>query len=206
MKKILALVVLAAAVGGYGYYRNWVTSPTYSLLQAHAAMQKHDMAAFEKYVNVTSITGHLVDDMAQQKGVVSLLNPGSAVLQQALQLMKPQLAGVARKEVEKYVTTGSFAKDPARQKKVDISFNSLWHKVVSDSSQFKGVKYTREAGETTFVGLEFTQPKFDTTLVLEVKMQNQGDHWQATEITNTSEILKNVARLQKQHLQRKIMD
>lgn len=205
MKKFLLLLVVAA-VGGYLYYRNLVSSPKYSLLQAHEAMQDHDMAAFEKYVNVESITGNLIDDMAQQKGVMTLLNPGSLAFKQALQFMKPQLADVVRKEVEKYVESGTFAKDPAQKKKIDISFNGLWHKIVSDSSAFKGVKYTREEDETAFIGLEFTQPRYDTTFVLEVKMQNKGDYWQATEITNTGDIFKGLARLQKQRLQRKIMD
>jgi hypothetical protein len=206
MKKVLLLVVIVATIGGYLFYRNFVTSPKYSLLQAHEAMQDHNMAEFEKYVNVESVAGNLIDDMAQQRGLLSMINPGSLALKQALQFMKPQLAGVARKEVQKYVETGSFAKDPAKKKKVDLSFNGLWHKVISDSSQFKGVKYTREEGETAFVGLEFTQPRYDTTFVLEVKMQNKGDYWQATEITNTGEIVKGVARLQKQKLQSKLLD
>jgi hypothetical protein len=108
--------------------------------------------------------------------------------------------------VQKYVETGSFAKDPSREKKVDISLNGLWNKVVSDSSQFKGVNYTREEGEIAYVGLEFTQPRYDTTFVLEVKMQDKGDYWQATEITNTNDIFKGVARLQKQRLQKKLLD
>lgn len=206
MKKFLLLLLVVALIGGYTYYRNLVSSPKYALLQAHEAMQDHDMAAFEKYVNIESITTNLINDMSQQKSLIGVLNPSSMVLKQALQFMKPQLAGVARKEVQKYVETGSFAKDPNQQKKVDISLNGLWNKVVSDSSEFEGVKYTREEGETAFVGLEFTQPRYDTTFVLEVKMQNQGDYWQATEITNTSDIFKGIARLQKQKLQKKLLD
>ncbi|RDC65194.1 hypothetical protein [Adhaeribacter pallidiroseus] len=206
MKKVVWILVVVVLIGGYTYYRNLVRSPKYSLLQAHEALQDHDMAAFEKYVNVESITTDLVNDMSRQKSLIGLLNPGSMVLKQAIQFMKPQLASVARKEVQKYVETGSFAKDPTREKKVDISLNGLWNKVVSDSSQFKGVNYTREEGETAFVGLEFTQPRYDTTFVLEVKMQNKGDYWQATEITNTSDIFKGIARLQKQRLQNKLLD
>ncbi|MDQ3291946.1 MAG: DUF2939 domain-containing protein [Bacteroidota bacterium] len=206
MKKFLLFVVILIAISGYFYYQNLVSSPKYSLLQAHEALQEHDMAAFEKYVDIESITGNLVSDMSQQKGLIGMLNPGSLVLKQALQFMKPQLAGIARKEVQKYVETGSFAKDPGREKKVDISLNGLWNKVVSDDSQFKGVQYTREEGETAFVGLEFTQPRYDTTFVLEVKMQNKGDYWQATEITNTSDILKGVARLQAQKIKKNLLD
>ena len=50
------------------------------------------------------------------------------------------------------------------------------------------------------MGLEFTQPRYDTTLVLEVKMLDQGGHWQATEITNTGAILQHVARMEKRRL------
>lgn len=117
MKKFLLFLIVVAVIGGYTYYRNLVTSPKYSLLQAHEAMQDHDMVAFEKYVNIESITTDLVNDMSQQKSLINLLNPGSLVLKQAIQFMKPQLASVARKEVQKYVETGSFAKDPSCEKK-----------------------------------------------------------------------------------------
>ncbi|PIQ20409.1 MAG: hypothetical protein COW65_15185 [Cytophagales bacterium CG18_big_fil_WC_8_21_14_2_50_42_9] len=80
----------------------------------------------------------------------------------------------------------------------------MWHKVVSDSAAFKGVKYVNEQGETALVGLEFTQPRYDTTLVLEVKMQDKGDYWQVVQLTNTADILKHTSRLQKQRVASKL--
>lgn len=205
MKKILLLLLVVVLVGGYLYYQHYKSSPEYSLLQAHEALQDHDMAAFEKYVDVQSVTGRLVDQLAQQQGLIGALNPASGVLKQALRFMKPQLTQVARTEVEKYVETGDFKKDPnAPKKKVDISLSGLWHKVVSDSAAFKRVKYVKEAGETALVGLEFTQPRYDTTMVLEVKMRDQGDYWQVTELANTGELLKHTARLQKQRVASKL--
>jgi hypothetical protein len=205
MKKILILLLVVAAVGGYLYYQHFTSSPKYSLLQAHEAMADHDMAAFEKYVDVQGITGSLIDQLAEQRGLIGALNPASGVIRQALRYMKPQLTQVARKEIEKYVETGDFKKDPeAPKKKVDISLSGLWHKVVSDSAAFKGVKYVKEEGETALVGVEFTQPRYDTTLVLELKMRDQGDHWQVVELTNTGELLKHTARLQKQKLAQKM--
>ena len=205
MKKIVLFVIVVVLVGGYMYYQNFKSSPKYSLLQAHEALQEHDMVAFEKYVDVQSVSGNLIDQLAQQQGLIGALNPASGVLKQALRYMKPQLTQVARNEVQKYVETGDFKKDPnAPKKKVDISLSGLWHKVVSDSAAFKGVKYVNEEGETALVGLEFTQPRYDTTLVLEVKMHNQGDYWQITELANTAELLKHTARLQKQRLANKL--
>ena len=205
MKKVLLILVVLGVVGGFLYYRNYVKSPKYSLLQAHEAMQEHDMAQFEKYVNVEQVTGSLVDQLSSHQSLISALNPGSLVMKQALRYMKPQLSTVARKEIQKYVETGDFKKDPnAPKKKVDISLSGLWHKVVSDSAAFKGIEYVNEQGEKALVGLAFTQPRYDTTMVLEVKMQNRGDYWQVVELTNTSELLKHTSRLQKQNALKKL--
>jgi hypothetical protein len=205
MKKVLLLLLVVVAIGGYLYYQNFTSSPKYSLLQAHEAMEDHDMAAFEKYVDVPAVTGTLIDQLAEQRGLIGSLNPASGVIRQALRYMKPQLTQVARKEIEKYVATGDFKKDPnAPKKQVDISLSGLWHKVVSDSAAFKGVKYVEEDGETALVGLEFTQPRYDTTMVLEVKMRDQGDYWQVVALNNTAELLKHTSRLQKQKLAGKL--
>jgi hypothetical protein len=205
MKKILLLVLVVVAVGGYLYYQNFTSSPKYSLLQAHEAMEDHDMAAFEKYVDIPSVTGSLIDQLAEQRGLIGSLNPASGVIRQALRYMKPQLTQVARKEIEKYVATGDFKKDPAApKKKVDISLSGLWHKVVSDSATFKGIQYVKEEGETALVGVEFTQPRYDTTMVVEIKMRDKGEYWQITELTNTGDLLKHTSRLQKQKLAGKL--
>jgi hypothetical protein len=205
MKKILIVLIILGAAGGYFYYRSFVTSPKYSLLQAHEALQDHDMAQFEKYVDVRRVTGTVIDQLATHQSLIGVLNPGNVILKQALRYMKPQLNNVARHEIQKYVETGDFKKDRiAPKKKVDISLSGLWHKVVSDSARFEGVKYANENGETALVGLEFTQPRYDTTLVLEVKMQDKGDYWQVVELTNTGELLKHTSRLQKQRLAQRL--
>jgi hypothetical protein len=101
------------------------------------------------------------------------------------------------------VETGSVeaAQAAAPKRLVNLSFMGLASRVVSPDSKFKGVKYTTEKDNEALVGLEFTQPKYDTTMVLEVKLLKQADgHWQAKELTNTGELLRHVARLQKNQL------
>ena len=204
MKKLLLLVLLLAlGAGGYYYYRSLKNGPKGALVSAAAAVQTHDMAAFEKYVDVNSVTSHLVDDVAQQGAVLtSLLPGGSLMMGSALRMLKPTLAKAARKEVQRYVETGSLEAAAAASPKrlVNVSLTGLASKIVSPESEFKGVKYSREEGDNAYVGLEVTQPKYDTTMVVEVKMRRQGDHWQITQITNSGELLRGVARLEKKRL------
>ena len=204
MKKLLLFALLLALVGGgYYYYRTVKSGPGGALVAAAAAVQTHDMATFEKYVDVNSVTSHLVDDVAQQSSALTSLMPGGSLMMGgALKLLKPTLAKAAHNEVQRYVETGSLeaAAAAAPKRLVNISLTGLAGKVVSPDSEFKGVKYTREEGDNAFVGLEVTQPRYDTTMVVEVKMRRQGDHWQLTQITNSAELLRGVARLEKKRL------
>jgi len=207
MKKlVLLLLLLAVVAGGYYYYTSLKAGPQYALMQAAAATQTHDLVAFERYVDVDALTGHLVDDVASQGSLLTALVPGGGfAMQGALRMLKPQLAKAAHKEIQRYVETGSLeaANAAAPKHLVNLSFTGLAGRVVGPDSEFKGIKYTTEKGDEALIGLEFTQPKFDTTMVLEVKMLKQPDgHWQAKEITNTSELLRHVAQLEKQKLLR----
>ncbi|QNE41181.1 hypothetical protein F1C16_17250 [Hymenobacter sp. NBH84] len=204
MKKTLLLgVLLLLLAGGYWYYHSMSSGPQYSLLKAAAAVQAHDVAAFEQYVDIESVASGIVDQVTTQSTTLKLLNPGGAAFMGSLRLLKPQLATAARKEVQRYVETGSVEVAIAAQPKraVNVSILGLVGKVVSPDSKFKDVKYVKEEDNgQALVGLEFTQPKYDTTLVLELKMLKRDDHWQVKQVTNTGELIRHVARLEKQRM------
>lgn len=205
MKRLLLLLlVLAVATGGYYYLHVFRNSPEQALLQASAATQTHDLATFERYVDVSSVASHLVDDVANQSSMLTALVPGGGLaLRSGLSLLKPQLAKAARTEVQRYVETGSVAAAQAAAPKrlVNLSFLGLAGRVVGPDSQFKGIKYTTEKDSEALVGLEFSQPRYDTTMVVEVQLLKQPDgHWQAKQITNAGELVAGVARLEKNHL------
>lgn len=204
MKKLLPLILLLAlAAGAYYLYQSFTNGPSGALSQAAKAVQAHDMVAFEKFVDVSSVTNHLVDDVASQgSAVTSLLPGGQLAVAGAMRLLKPTLAKAAHKEVQRYVETGSLeaAAAAAPKRLVNISLTGLASKIVSPESSFKGIKYTREEGDNAFVGIEVTQPKYDTTMVIEAKMRRVGDHWQLKQIMNTAELLQQAAGLEKRRL------
>lgn len=66
MKRKLLLSVLglvAVSVVGFYYY---TTTPTYSVLQIRNAVQDHDVALFEKHVDVDTLFNRLIDDVMAQ--------------------------------------------------------------------------------------------------------------------------------------------
>lgn len=205
MKRILLLILLLLlAAGGYYYYNFLRDTPEAALIQAARATQTHNLATFERFVDVNALTGGVVDDVASQSSLVAGMVPGGGLmLRSGLGLLKPQLAKAARVEVQRYVETGSVeaAEAAAPKRLVNISFLSLVGHVVGPKSSFKGIKYSTEQGDEARVGVEFTQPRYDTTMVAELLLQRQADgHWQAKRISNISAMLLQVARLEKQKL------
>ncbi|RZJ94637.1 MAG: hypothetical protein EOO60_02615 [Hymenobacter sp.] len=199
MKRLLLLVLLlAVAAGGYYYYTALRNSPTSALLQAAKATQTHDLATFERYVDVDAVTSGVVDDVAKQGSVLSALMPGGGLLLRGgLGLLKPQLAQAAHAEVQRLVETGSLeaARQASPKRLVNLSFLGLAGRLIGPDSQFKGIKYSTEQGDEARVGLEFTQPNRDSTAVVEVLLRKQPDgHWQAKRIANAGALVKQAAR------------
>ncbi|RZK36824.1 MAG: DUF2939 domain-containing protein, partial [Hymenobacter sp.] len=63
---ILVALVLALAAGAYYYYTYLRNTPVSALMQAARATQTHDVATFERFVDVEELTGNVVDDVASQ--------------------------------------------------------------------------------------------------------------------------------------------
>ena len=201
-KKFLLLILLA--VGGFAYYRYYTTTPKYSLLRAAAAVRAHDAPGFNTYVDVESVAGDLLTQVGESSGLLGKLNSGSLLLKGLSAALKPALAAQAKKQVDAYITTGSVAQ---AQQAGGSSFSlaGLVGKIVSDSSEFKGVAYeTTLPGGMAEVGLEFTQPRYDTTLLVKLRLADLGDHWQVKEITNAGEIIGHIGQMEKRRLLREL--
>lgn len=207
MKRILLTLLLLAVVGGgYYYFKFLRNTPVSALMQAARATQTHDVATFERFVDVEALTNGVVDDVAANGSLLSALVPGGGfMLRSGISLLKPQLAKAAHAEVQRYVETGSVeaAMAAAPKRTANLSFLGLIGRIVGPGSSFKGIKYTTEQGDEARVGIEFSQPRYDSTMVAEVLLQRQPDgHWQAKRISNTRELLSEVARREKQRLLR----
>ena len=205
MKRLLLLVLLLIlAAGGYYYFHYLRDTPVSALMQAARATQTHDVVTFERYVDVDALTDNAVDEVASHSALLGALVPGGGLaLRGGLSLLKPQLAKAAHAEVRRFVETGSVeaAEANAPKRLVNVSLLGMAGRIVGPQSSFKGIKYTTERGDDAWVGIEFTQPRYDTTMVAEVMLQRQPDgRWQAKRISNLGAMLGQVARLEKRKL------
>ena len=69
MKKFLAIVcilLLLCAAGGWYFYNQWKTAPTYSLMQAGLALKNNDKAGIEKYVDLDGVLNNAVDIFVEE--------------------------------------------------------------------------------------------------------------------------------------------
>ncbi|NML66895.1 hypothetical protein HHL22_16945 [Hymenobacter sp. RP-2-7] len=202
MKRLLiSILLLVLVAGGYYYFRYLRDTPIAALMQAARATQTHDVATFDRFVDVESVTNGMVDDVASQGSILGALVPGGGfALRGGLGLLKPQLAKAAHTEVERFVETGSVEAATANAPKrlLNVSFLGLIGRIVGPGSTFKGIKYTTTTGDEARVGVEFTRPQFDTTLVADIALKRQPDgHWQVKRITNTGTLLRQAVRLEK---------
>jgi len=63
---LVFVVVLAAVVGAFLWWRNFQTTPAYSIALLIDAAQRNDMTLFEKQVDDEKIAQNLVDDVRQK--------------------------------------------------------------------------------------------------------------------------------------------
>jgi hypothetical protein len=205
MKKFVtvAIVLVMAILIGAILYWQYTQTPKYSLLQAKKAVEQHDLASFEKYVDVEGITSSLIDQILElstegkeQQGEWEQL--GEAIGKGLIMLLKPQLTKTLKQQIAKYVETGKFEeeKKSRESEEPEISLSDLWNKSGGEKNVFKGIAYVKKEGKIAYVGLEFFQEKYDTSLILNLKMRDKDGYWQVAEISNFSEFMRKLDDLE----------
>lgn len=208
MKKIaiisvIVIVVIAIAI----YYWQWTRSPKYSLLQAKKAIENHDVVSFEKYVDVQSLTERLIDqflDLAtaqQEQPVDEWEQMGQNIAKGFINLLKPQLAKLAKEQVAYYVEKGSFEDAKDKDESPKFSLKEIWNKSGGEKSKFRGFEYVKKDGKIAVVGLSFFHEEYNTKLVLDIKMREKDGYWQVAELSNFSDYMKKLDQLESKRIE-----
>lgn len=187
---LVVIVVLAGAFFGYRYYRS--RQPDWSLRALVAACQQRDMTTARQYLDTNAIASRAVDDLTglalpganngNNEGVGQVLGALGAGL---ARMVKPNLSKEFDKTVEQAVVTGKLAflrlgdgPPPARA-------------VAGGANLFPGAQ-TRQDG-LVHMAMTYLPPDGDPGILLDVVMEEAGDHWRVIAIGNLKDVLSHAA-------------
>lgn len=205
---LIPSMLVVALVGGFFVHRHYTRRPEYSLHQIQRALEIHDVAKFEKHVDLESVTSRLIDDAlaSSSQGTESLQDGpealGSAIGAGLIQLMKPRLVSAFRDQVLRWVETGSVGdqRDSASADAPEISLNSMFRRAGAGEGGFRGIDYVKKQGKIALVGLGLRNATLESDLAVELKLRDVGGYWQLVELSNLPQLLARIEQLEAQRL------
>lgn len=208
-----ALLLLAAILGGVWYFSFYTKTPDYSIRMIQTAIEKHDLAQFQKYVDVD----HLLDTScdALMEGIIDSERPMSDEARVAMsgftKMFKAPLVTSFKGAVNQYIVSGTWGGDASKEADQGIPIDSdvvLSKSGLKDTS-FRKIDYIavdKEAG-TAVAAVRVFQQDAASEFVLEVQFVQAGNGvWRASEITNFHEFIVFVMKARQVQLQKYVED
>lgn len=194
--KAFAIVVMLVALAIIGYFFIYKPMPEYSLKQVKQAAQQHDQEKFAKYVDIDSIGVSLANQfvayVSKEKND-SLVN---ASLAKAAGNVKHQLDETFKLVVVDFVKHGKYPAEKTLEGYDDeVSPSAMLMRLqdaIVEKLEFKGFKTIDKKDGHALVTANFYMPQKNTNLQLELRLKDQGRHWQIVEIRNLDNFLKDL--------------
>ena len=195
---IAALVAVVAIVLGW-YFLYFTKTPVYSLNLAREAVEKHDVNAFKKHVDMDSIIGSSYDDVvAMQLEDPEIKNsPFRDLAEVMFQGLKPKIVPILSNEIY-----SAIAKQPesseqnAREKQ---AADEMKEKTGVKDLEFKSIGSATVDGNSAVVPVTFNSKELNQDVTFNLAMRKLDDGtWQAVKINNFKEFLALVEQHEKQ--------
>lgn len=216
MKKIgiAALIVLLLSGGGYYYY---TTTPTYSILQIKKSVDTHDVALFQKHVDIDTLYTRLIDDvMSAQMAKMASESEGSgwekmgqAIGAGMVQMMKPTLISSLKSSTLQYIETGNADSQTATAEtdnKMPIAAGNQKANLKGMMENFgvkgkSGLDYKIiQQGKVATVVVPYLNEELDMPLEMQFTLRDQGGYWQLVQFNNAGELMTKVEQEKEKRL------
>lgn len=182
------LVTMLCAVAFYFLY--WVKTPVYSLNIIKDSIKKHDMATFEKHVDMDTIYSKAFDDcmiaMDRIQGEDTLSNPFTLGI---IQMIKPTVVSVLKQQSMEYIMGEKESQDN-KITKANKMANNIREKAALDKSELKDISVISKEGDVSFVAIKIYNRQLTKDFDIKVKMTKLEDGtWKLREVTNLVDFL-----------------
>lgn len=201
-RRLFILAILVVALGSTGFFA-WRThyhgTPQYALAQIERSVRDHDRFAFQTFVDLERLVPAIVDQVIGQALVETVTDAGAdgwealgaAVGGAMANQMKPAISTALRGAVLEAVETGRFDSIFApteSDREIDLAL--FQETTGADAETFVGLTGVERRGDAARVGLRFEHPELDTTLVLHMRMERNGERWQVVAPDDLDRYLK----------------
>ncbi|WP_373325682.1 hypothetical protein [Sporomusa paucivorans] len=193
-KKLMAIIVCISIIvcGALWYFLYYVKTPGYTLNIIRESIEKHDIAKFNKHVDLDSTLSRGYDDLmaAMLESDKSIQQEEKAFIGGFIQIFKTPIVSALKDGITRFVETGKWDDKQTNEKDAQQKINP--DKIADNSglknSSFKGIAYTKKDGKTATVGLNIFEKDTNKDYVLDIKMRELDDGtWQVAEISNLKE-------------------
>lgn len=204
-KKIGIGTVVAVLCALAFYFLYWVKTPAYSLNIIKESVEKHDVATFEKHVDMDTLYTKFFDDALIAQGEITgenlMANPFAAGL---IQMMKQPAVSYLKSETLKAVKGEETKKDATGDKKAQQAenfANKYTQKFDSKVNSIKDISTLTKDGDTATVLMKIHDARVDKDFDVKMKMTKLDDGtWKLKEVSNTSELLVAMDKAEKDKL------
>lgn len=198
MKKwgiLLIILTIISIIFGFFLLRI-MNSPQYSLKQLEKAMDKQDVVAFNKYLDLDAVVDNFIDDTWQY--YTSNGETGdkwndirNEIGNSLLSVVKPGLKEIIKEEVIDYIATGEWISNKSKSDNgiSSIIINIFKDRINPDAWDKKTINYSKVEDNIAYVGLTYYDKKIDSNFLIEIKLRNMKGYWQVIEIVNIPKIL-----------------
>lgn len=188
---IIAAIICAVAF----YFLYWIKTPVYSLGIIRDSIQKHDVATFEKHVDLDTLYAKGFDDafIAYDKlqGDNLMSNPLAVGF---VQMMKPAVvSGLKTKTLDSIKGEDDAAQAKALLGDSEQVVKDLKKSSGIDDSTFRDASVASSDGNEAIVAIKVHNNKIDKDFDLKVKMSKLDDGtWKVKELTNLVDFMLEV--------------
>ena len=194
MATLVAVLLVAAGVGGYIYYKR---TPAYSLTIIQDAVKEHNWDKFSRHVDVNEVSESAFDDliMAAMEEDKTMDSTTKQMAVGFAQMFKPVVTKAVEEAMKEYVEKGEVGKAKEEQKNQEKPDEAMAVNLVNqthaDEVKFTGVKSTSTDGDLATVVLGIRNEKLGKDFELRISMSQLDDGtWKVRKISNLKEFLQ----------------
>ena len=188
MKKLILLALIIAAVFGFGGYRYYQTTATYSLNLIRESVENHDWHEFSKRVDVDTILNDGLDEIIySQVESDSLAEKFTRQITGGfVQMLKPSIVEKMKTDLQKTIQTveekaGIIVEDKDEPNNFKKRF------------EFGGIESADYENDLANVRIKIHDNLDDRDMFIELQMIKLDDGtWKVSKVSNLNEILKGV--------------